>query len=297
MFQTSRGWSWPVRHLPAVAMVLGVSAIALAGSGHLPAQSVQNQSAYLPMIDGEPSTAYLPDGRWVETFDTLDPTRWQVEHSIYGHDSVHCYHPDNVIVVGGALHLQARAEETSCPHGVSRSYSSGMVRSRGLVDFTHGLFEIEARTPVGAGLWPALWLSPTERMFGPWPRSGEIDIAEVVGSEPDRVVCSVHFWSVGQGHAKTVGAVEFEPAIDGSPERTFSLLWTPDEMVWSVDGRPCHRAAIKHLGTPEVFDQRFHLKLNLAVGGDWPGPPDQAAFPAVFVIDEIRYTPLALLDQ
>jgi beta-glucanase (GH16 family) len=274
----------------ALGFVLAVAAASCGPAGDDDVSTAVMASEGVDGVEVE-SPVPLPEADWVETFDQLDPARWRVEFSTYGDSaSQHCYRPENVTVVDGALHIEARPGPVGCPGGEERPYSSGMLRTRDLLDFTHGRFEIDAKMPVGAGLWPALWLSPTERRFGPWPRSGEIDIAEVLGHDPDRVICSVHYWSEAEdGHDKSVGSIVSPPGVDSL--RTYGLEWSEQELVWSVDGRECHRADLADLGQRQVFDQRFHLKINLALGGEWPGPLDPGAVPATMVVEEIRYWP------
>lgn len=232
---------------------------------------------------------------WSDEFDNgLDPAHWTVEHSTYGdgNQELQCYHPDNVKVSGGALHLSATPQELTCPGGSARHYSSGMVRTRGLADWTYGRFEIRARIPEGQGLWPALWLSPVSKDYGRWPRSGELDIVEAIGQLPNRIIGSAHWY--GNGHHELSNREYWLAAgsfADGM--HTFTMDWSPTTIVWLVDGVEYHRlsswSAPAGFTSPAPFDTAFYLKMNLAVGGRSPGDPDATTpWPASFDVDWVR---------
>ncbi len=228
---------------------------------------------------------------WSDEFDSFNINNWVVEHSTYGdgNNELQCYSPDNVTVSNGMLHLTAKAETTHCPRS-TRDYSSGMVRSRGKVDWLRGRFEVRARMPAGQGLWPAAWLSPTVTSYGNWPRSGEIDIVEALGHRTNRIIGSLHWYSP-TGHR--VNNKEFF-ANEGftSQWHTYSLTWEEGLFIWAVDGVEYHRVNTwdSAVGSGDApFDQPFYLKLNLAVGGRAPGSPDHTTpWPASYDIDYVR---------
>ncbi len=235
---------------------------------------------------------------WSDSFEgtSLDATKWVSEWSTYGdgNNELQCYRPESVVVTHGSMYLVAYPWEARCPWGASRDFSSGMVRTRGLFDWTYGRFEIDAVVPSGEGLWPGAWLSPIDQAYGPWPHSGELDILEIRGREPDRVVGSAH-WAGADGRHRLDNA-DFrltEGSFADGPH-TFAIEWTPYSIVWSVDGQPYNWLIFKDLVTSAgsggaPFDQPFYLKLNLTVGGDWVGPPNASTpWPADFRIDEVR---------
>ena len=59
--------------------------------------------------------------------------------------------------------------------------------------FRYGRLEVVAKTPEGRGLWPAIWLLPTENIYGTWPGSGEVDIFEGRGQKPTEMQSNIHF--------------------------------------------------------------------------------------------------------
>jgi len=142
--------------------------------------------------------------------------------------------------------------------------------------------------PRGAGLWPAFWALGTDIDSIPWPVCGEIDVMEHVGREPRRAYGALHGpgYSGDHGWSGTVDLAE-DLADDF---HVFAVDWQRDLIVWSLDGRPYHRATPLDLAPhPWVFDHPFYLLLNLAVGGTFGGPVgDDVEFPQGLHVDYVR---------
>ena len=198
----------------------------------------------------------------------------------------------NSRVRGGTLQIIAHEEDYTGPEG-QRDYTSARMISRYNGDWKYGMFEIRAKLPDGPGMWPAIWMMPTDEVYGGWAASGEIDIMEMVGYAPGEVHGTIHYgaeWpdnaSLGRAFTLPTG----EKFIDNF--HTFTLIWQETEMHWYVDGE--HYSSINNWRTdghdfPAPFDQRFYMILNLAVGGNWPGPPNSlTSFPQRLVIDYVR---------
>lgn len=204
-------------------------------------------------------------------------------------------------VADGLLHLIAREEAVSgaaYPTGsaapeevVTRPYSSARIQTRGKASFLFGRIEARARLPKGQGLWPAIWMLPEHDNYGPYPQSGEIDIAEAVnlgvtcGGCVDRLHGAVHH---GGSPSTNRTYAASSPLVDPDAFHVFALEWTRTSMTWFLDGEPYFT---RPTGPP--FDQRFHLIINLAVGGLWPesaglGGVDGAALPAALMVDWVR---------
>lgn len=243
---------------------------------------------------------------WAEEFDgtSLDRGRWNVEnHSTYGdgNQELACLmdRPENLTVSGGTLTITARRETTPVACGThdtrfpgGRSYTSAHLTTKDKAAFTYGRVEMRAQLPTGAGtskgLWPAFWMRPSSG------GAGEIDIMEAIGSgagETDHTTVhqSLHYDYVGthprQSHTHTFGS--------GGPSdgmHTYAVEWEPDEIRWYVDDQLTYtRTGTDTPWLSQAFDQEFFLRLNMAVGGTWPGSPDAATrFPAAFRVDHIR---------
>ena len=120
---------------------------------------------------------------------------------------------------------------------------------------------------------------------GPWPYSGEVDIMELLGQDPGKVYGTVHWGTTTQPHLSS-GGNYLLPSGRKFPDafHLFSLEWTPDSLKWFVDGFNYH---VEGSGPP--FDKKFHLILNVAVGGNWPGSPDAStSFPQHMTVDYVR---------
>ena len=200
--------------------------------------------------------------------------------------------PQNISIVDGKLLLTARPM-SGLDQG--RSYTSGRIQSRGKGDFTYGKFEARIKLPSGQGSWPAFWMLPSERRYGTWAASGEIDVVEAVnlgGAGGRDVHGTLHFGGSWPNNVSTGGKTQLGD-IDGF--NTYTLEWFETEMRWYVNGTQYARkdytqwrssAAPNDPNAP--FDEDFHLIFNLAIGGNWPGASDGLNFPRQMEIDWVR---------
>ncbi|MEO3753066.1 family 16 glycosylhydrolase [Streptomyces sp. B6B3] len=199
----------------------------------------------------------------------------------------------------GNLVIEARREQTpgsSCPvdpisGSTTCQYTSGRINTAGKFDFTYGRVEARMKVPSTVGLWPAFWMLGSDFNEGrPWPYTGEIDIMEHVGTSPNLVHSTLHapayFGGNGYGTSLDLG----QPISNGF--HTFAVEWDSQGMVFTVDDRVIHTVDRQELETtvgPWVFDHDFFMILNVAVGGDWPGPPNgSSTFPQQMVVDYVR---------
>lgn len=229
---------------------------------------------------------------WADEFEgeTLDASKWSVVEDCRGggNNERQCYAAPNVSIQQGQLVLTARHENAATP---TRSYTSGKVHTRRLASFRYGRIEVRARMPQGQGLWPAIWMLPEHDNYGPYPRSGEIDIAEAVNLGVDCDGCQNRFHgALHHGPDPSQNREESGSVVTEAPAafHVFALDWTPERMTWLVDDVPYFSAD----GRPP-WDQRFHLILNLAVGGLWAETSgalgvDDHRFPAELLIDYVR---------
>lgn len=155
-------------------------------------------------------------------------------------------------------------------------YAAGILTTFRSHSFTYGYFEMRARLPAGRGLWPAFWLLPVEIAWPP-----EIDVMEVLGHDTRSLYVTLH---TGQGEDQTKQGRRV-PTPDLSEDfHVFGVKWTATEVTWFFDGEEVFSAP-----TPEDMHQPKYLLVNLAIGGEWPGSPDEStSFPAAFEIDWIR---------
>ncbi len=252
--------------------------------------------------------AQLPGWRlaWSDEFtgDRLDATRWWAEHlSTYGdgNDELACLmnRERNLAVSDGVLKLVATREPTPLHCGDAdarfpggRTYTSAHLSTRRIADFRYGRFEIRAQLPTRAGtskgLWPAFWLRPTAGGVG------ELDVLEAIGSgrggdEWNRVHQTIWYDYAGT-HRRQPTTVVFPQGGPSDGMHVYAAEWEPGEIRWYVDGRLTY--VRDRRTTPwldEAFGRPMYLRLNLAVGGGWPGTPDaDTTFPATFMVDYVR---------
>jgi beta-glucanase (GH16 family) len=178
-------------------------------------------------------------------------------------------------------------------------YTSARLKTKGLFSRTYGRFEIRAKLPAGKGLWPAIWMLPEDNKYGAWAASGEIDIMEAKGSNPNAVSGTIHYGSVWPGNTYTEGKFEFPAGSTIEDFHVYALEWEPEAIRWYVDGELYQTQTKWYSGSmvktkdsppsPAPFDQPFHLLINLAVGGNFDGDPiDDVKFPAVMEVDYVR---------
>jgi beta-glucanase (GH16 family) len=186
---------------------------------------------------------------------------------------------NNVSVSGGVLRITAIGTTS----GGNTNYTSGRIRTTNIFNQKNGLFEFRARLPAGQGLWPAIWMMPTNSVYGGWPRSGEIDIMEARGQNTGATQGTVHSGTSPQTLASMTAT--YSPAgFDITQFHTYTLQWTagpspsqPGSLQWYVDGNLFQTRAggwVVPAGASNAdapFDQPFYLILNLAVGGQYTG--------------------------
>jgi beta-glucanase (GH16 family) len=217
---------------------------------------------------------------WADEFDgkTLDTTKWQTNyapkvHPLGTNEELQAYAPENVVLRDGKLLL--RAEHTAHE---GMAFTSGMVSSHDKFSQRYGWFETRAKLPAGKGFWPAFWLLPQSRKWPP-----EIDIVEHKGSLLNHVWLTVHRPQPNTWRPKSDG-VEWKTGPDFTADfHTFAVDWRADRVVWYIDG------VERHHWTGEADFGPMYILLNLAVGGQWDGPPDaQTPFPAEMQVDYVR---------
>lgn len=175
-------------------------------------------------------------------------------------------------------------------------YTSGKVTAQNKKDFTYGKVVARAKAPEGKGLWPAIWMMPQdESYYGQWPKCGEIDIMEVLGSDVKTAYGTLHY---GEPHGEQQGTVVLDNGSFADDFHEYSVEWEPGEMRWYIDDELYLTVndwftAVQgedEKPYPAPFDQPFFVQMNLAVGGTWPGDPDENTDfdNAEFEIDYVR---------
>ena len=225
---------------------------------------------------------------WAEEFNagSLDRSAWTLwEGTAYNNESQYYTPRDtNVYVADGKLHIRALKEQYR-----NQPYTSARLKSENHGDWKFGRVEARIKLPYGQGIWPAFWMMPTDDTYGGWPHSGEIDIMEMVGHEPDVVHGTVHYSRVGS-HQSMGSEYRLQEGIFNDDFHVFAIEWRQDAISWFVDDSLYYRIERRDLNAnPYPFNERFYVILNLAVGGNWPGYPDHTTtFPQILEVDWVR---------
>jgi len=204
----------------------------------------------------------------------------------WGNNELEYYRAENATVDSGYLIITAKEESYG-----GKNYTSARLRTIHKGDFLYGKFEARIKLPTGQGMWPAFWMLPTEQFYGGWAASGEIDIMEAVNI-PTTIYGTIDFGDEWPGNVSS-GAVYTDGDTDFSEDfHIYTFEWKPDTLKWYVDGN-LFTTKISWWSSggsfPAPFDTTFHLIVNLAVGGNWPGPPnDSTEFPQSLFVDWIR---------
>lgn len=235
---------------------------------------------------------FEPRPVWADEFDYTGkpaPDKWGYDTGGggWGNNELQYYTDDiaNARVAGGTLLLTARKEQKE-----NRGYTSARLVTRNKGDWTYGRFEVKAKLPSGRGTWPAIWMLPTDWSYGGWPKSGEIDIMEHVGHDQDQVHVTVH--TEAYNHSiKTQRGKHIRVPKASTEFHLYRVDWTPYAVRGYIDDRQMFEFINEGTGSAAwPFDKRFHLLLNIAVGGNWGGAQgvDPAVFPQTMEVDYVR---------
>jgi beta-glucanase (GH16 family) len=237
---------------------------------------------------------------WSDEFDgpdgsAPDSTRWNFDvggHG-WGNDELQTYTDriDNAYIENGHLVIKAIKSPFTGADGIAREYTSARLNTLGHFSQTYGRFEACIKIPVGKGMWPAFWLLGENIPTVPWPHCGEIDIMEILGKKPAVLHGTVH----GPGFSGSHGIGGVHELRDGriyaDDFHVFAVEWERDAIRYYIDDL-CYLTltpAEFPSGGAQSFQHPFFILLNVAVGGGWPGPPDDATvFPQSMRVDYVR---------
>ena len=167
------------------------------------------------------------------------------------------------------------------------NYTSARLTTENKVSVRYGRVDVRARLPQGKGLWPAIWMLGDNIDQIDWPGCGEIDIMEVLGNLPEISYHTVHYTD-GDNRKGDEQAIFNLPSSNFSNEyHVFSLDWNPDEVIFLVDDVVVGQIPIED--DMKEFQRGHFFILNVAVGGFWPGfPDDTTPFPQTMYVDYVR---------
>lgn len=193
---------------------------------------------------------------------------------------------NNVSVGDGKLTITAKKENLG-----GMAYTSTRLVTRGKLDVLYGRIDVRAKLPTGRGTWPAIWMLPTDRSYGDWPKSGEIDIMEHVGYDQN----TVHFSTHSEAYYFKINTQKTSKKLIPDASTAFHdyrVDWTPYAIRGYFDNALVFEFTNEGKTYKEwPFDKRFHILINLAVGGDWGGAQgiDDSIFPQKYEVEYVRY--------
>lgn len=248
-------------------------------------------SASKPVNIAADDPNYDPNLVWSEEFNYTglpDPTKWNFETGGggWGNNELQYYtdSENNAYVDNGVLTITAREEQVG-----GRDYTSARITTQGKFDVKYGRIEARIKLPYGQGIWPAFWMLGANFSQVGWPMCGEIDIMEMVGGPNRDNTChsTIHWDNNGQ-HAEYGQSYTLPTGIFADNFHVFGITWNAQEIRGYVDDVEYFVADITPAGLSE-FQNNFFLILNVAVGGNWPGSPDETTeFPQTMQVDWIR---------
>src|SRR4051812_1695308 len=233
---------------------------------------------------------------WSDEFNAgagtpIDQSKWKFDTggSGWGNNELEYYtnSTGNVVQDGqGHLAITARRENPAgyqCHYGTCQ-YTSGRILTADKFSQTYGRFEASIKIPKGQGIWPAFWMLGGNS----WPNTGEVDIMENVGNQPNTVYGTIH--GPGYSGAGGIGGNRTIGSALGNAFHQYAVEWSPNLIIWYLDGQEYFRVTPASLGGRQwVYDHPFFMILNVAVGGYWPGNPDgSTVFPQTMLVDWVR---------
>jgi len=243
---------------------------------------------YVPQAPVDLNWSFETTPFWSDEFSTdgaPDPNKWSYDlgGGGWGNSELETYtkDPANVNVANGMLNITAINQ--------NGNYTSARVVSTGAGNLTYGRIEVRAKLPAGRGTWPAIWTLPNDYVYGNWPASGEVDIMEMVGFDPNNVHFSAHNQTFYAGNSKT-------STMNIPTASTAFHLYREDWTPYAIRGYYDNTLVFTYVNDGKgaatwPYDQKFHLLMNLAVGGTWGGSQgvDATAFPTTMQVDYVRF--------
>jgi beta-glucanase (GH16 family) len=264
----------------------------LAGGVLIALVGLSSTAAHPAAADRAPRTLLWSD-EFNGAYHARPDSQWEIQTGgAWGNNELESYtdRRSNVRLNGaGELQIVARHETYTGPDGIQRDYTSA--RLMGHHRFTYGYLVANMKLPQGQGLWPAFWtLGADIRHGADWPECGEIDIMEAINQ-------MAYFSGTLHGlNTRTDRAYSVQYSTTPAPGWTsgwhqYGVYWRPGAITWYFDNQPFGTVRKADLPTQYQweFDKPHVALLNLAIGGNWPGPPDDTTpFPAVMTVASVR---------
>jgi len=228
-----------------------------------------------------------------------DASKWTYDSGVggngWGNNELETYtnRIKNAQIQDGNLVIAAVKETYADPSdGVIRNYTSARLKTQGRFSQAYGRFEARIKIPAGQGMWPAFWMLGDNITSVGWPKCGEIDIMENIGREPGTVHGSLHSSSTVTHTSDATAPFSLSSGQNFADDfHLYAAEWEPGTVRFYVDSSlyATFPQSQWPAGGTWTFDHPFFLIFNLAVGGDWPGSPDNTTiFPQQMLVDYVR---------
>jgi beta-glucanase (GH16 family) len=239
---------------------------------------------------------------WSDEFNgadgsTPDASKWtyDIGGKGWGNNELECYTnlAQNAQIRGGNLVITALQQSGyACSGGTTNNYTSARLKTQGLFSQAYGRFEARIKIPAGQGMWPAFWMLGNNISSAGWPTCGEIDIMENVGKEPATVHGSLHGPSTTAPTSDATATFSLPTGQNFAGDfHIYAVEWEPGTVRFYAD-TSLYATFISSqwpAGGTWVFDHPFFIILNVAVGGNWHGSPDNTTqFPQQMLVDYVR---------
>ncbi len=219
-----------------------------------------------------------------------DSAKWSYETGYIRNDELQYYTQariKNTRVENGHLIIESYKEDYK-----EYKYTSASLHSKSKGDWLYGRIEIRAKVPGSRGTLAAFWMLPTNPEYGDWLKSGEIDLMECVGYEPNKLHFTIHTQAFNEFAGTKKGRhIELKEDSPQSQFHLYAMEWYPEKLIFFLDGRQVFEFN-KQGENSEVwpFDKHFYLIMNIAIGGSWGGLKgiDDSEFPQRMTIDYVR---------
>ena len=269
------------------------------GGGTTVEEPLADDGWVIPSFTGyeSPSTYDGYSLTWSDEFSgtEINDDNWgyDIGGSGWGNNELQYHTNRNAYLKEGLLVIRAQQEAYR-----GKNYTSSRLKTQGKQNFKYGRIDVRARLPEGAGIWPALWMLGKNITDVGWPKSGEIDIMEMVGGNSpqdkhpngDRTAHGTMHWNNnglnGSYSPVNTGKSEILSTSLSEEFHVFSIQWDVNGIGWYIDDA---QYSYKTINSTQPFREEFFFIMNIAVGGDWPGSPNSSTvFPQRMVIDYVR---------
>ncbi len=280
------------RRGPRIAVVGMVALSALLAPAVMSARSHSQDAAAAAVVPTMPLTG-TASLIFSDEFNgtSVDTGKWRVKNNTWASNelSMITNRSVNIYESTGTLKLKARKEVYSV-YGQTRNFTSAYIDRVGKGCWQYGIYEMRARLPtavgVSKGLWPAFWLRPQNG------GQGEIDIMEAIGSSTyDDRVSQTLWYDYARTKPRLNLVAKLPSGLRSTGFHVYTLDWQRNLMRWYIDGKLTWQLDTKN--APWISDARYNqpycMRVNLQVGGSWPGTPDSKTnFTQTYAIDYVR---------